>query len=235
MLRAEREDRERERVGDLTYLNVMQFRRCATPGVVHRLGLVRFPTMRTPGATRLLPLLAALLSSGCGSGAGPPAAPVTRVPEAERYRVLQEAQGDDGAQLEELFRSAAKDPNEFLRGMALQALAKRHPPGDPPAGFRVELRRAVQEDPDLNRRCAAILLLHFEGAAALEQAAAVYHSTENPETAHAVALAGADALQEAALVKHWQDESDAIRRFVHEVIRLRTRRREGLHVGPRKR
>jgi hypothetical protein len=119
--------------------------------------------------------------------------------------------------------------------VALQALVERRPQEEPPAGFRTELRRAVQEDPDLNRRNAAILLLHFEGAPALEDAARVYASSENPETAHEVALAAAEILGEAPLVLHWRDERGAVRRFVHEVVRLRTRKRDGLFVGPKPR
>lgn len=185
--------------------------------------------MTRPVVARSLALLLALGGAGCGTSSAP-SAPTPRPPEAERYQALQAASEGAGPSSSELYRAAMTDPNEFLRGMALQALAQRRPAEQPPEGFRVELRRVTREDPDLNRRSAAILLLQLEGAAALEEVADVYAGTENPETAFEVAAAAAEWLPEAALVAHWQDERTSVRHLVHEAIRQRTRRRDGKFV-----
>lgn len=187
--------------------------------------------MRTPGTARLIALLLALGGAGCGPGMGDAPPPITAVPEAERYQKLQAAaEASDPAAL---YRSAMEDPNEFLRAMALKALAARGGRStEPPPGFQVELMRAVKEDPDVNQRYAVILLLRHQGAQALEEAARVCRETKNPETAHEVAVAAGDVLPEALLVEHWRDERAAVRGFVHEVVRLRTRRRDGLPIEP---
>lgn len=81
------------------------------------------------------------------------------------------------------------DPNDFLRGQALEALARGHegPKADP---RRVErLKEIAQDDTDWNRRSACVLLIQFDAIKALPFVEPLYMKTTNPNTKAALLAA----------------------------------------------
>lgn len=171
-------------------------------------------------------LLVLLLVHGCGPGNVPPelAAP----DDATRARGLAlaaERQGDDV--VEALWKVAIDDANEFLRAKALERLAALRPAGDPPVGARMALLRALRDDPDLNRRAAALLQLHLEGVEGALDAATVWRESANPATRRAVLVGAATLLEPAALTELGRHDREVVQDFAREAARIQGRMRAG--------
>lgn len=81
------------------------------------------------------------------------------------------------------------DPNHFLRGQALEALAAAAE-GRKADPRRVErLKEIAQDDTDWNRRSACVLLIQIDAIKALPLVEALYMKTANPNTKSALLAA----------------------------------------------
>jgi hypothetical protein len=129
-----------------------------------------------------------------------------------------------------LWRSALEDPNEFLRAKAMEKLLEA-PPAETvpllPDEVPLELQRVLREDPDLNRRFAALLQLRYHTITALEDLWQVAAWTGNPRTRRALLIAAAETLSPEELHKMASSSKEKERAFGQEAEAYRRKHLAG--------
>lgn len=176
-----------------------------------------------PSKASLLALLLAGLVSGCG-GPEPVPEAFRSDQEAQRAEAISGAQVTAGSGIEqELWRIAREDPNEFLRARALEQLYTQLPGPSPdglPEGAAAALQQALGQDPDLNRRFAALLQIRYRTVTALTDAAQVHHTTRNPKTRRALEVGGARMLGPQQIQELRESRREAERSYGEAVDRV---------------
>lgn len=81
------------------------------------------------------------------------------------------------------------DPNDFVRGQALEALALSHEGARADPRKLDRLRQIAADDTDWNRRSACVMLIQADAAAALPLAEPLYTKTTNANTRAALLAA----------------------------------------------